>query len=102
METVCNIWDKPCLGRGNVGTQESCTSSFVGPRAPGLLVGCSVWMASPDVDWWWWCRLASIAIEWWSWLRVATNEREEERDVFGVHLIPFSLIQISKAFDSTS
>ena len=43
------------------------------------------------------------------WRHVAQNEtendemeRENEREVFGVHLVPFSLIRIRNAFDSLS
>ena len=33
---------------------------------------------------------------------MATNEREEEREGFGVHLVPFSLFQIRIVFDLMS
>ena len=48
-ETVCKFGEKPSPGVANVATQWRCTSSLVGTRAPGMLVGCSV-------DW---LRLAS-------------------------------------------
>ena len=35
-----------------------------GPSAPGKLVGCSLLMASSDVEWWLWRRLASVGVEW--------------------------------------
>ena len=56
-----------------------------GSSAPG----CSLLVASTVAEWWLWLRVASIGVE--GCRQVAQNERENEREEFDEHFVPFSL-----------
>ena len=103
LETVCKNLGQALSRRSQCGNAVEMHQQVRGPKErPACWWGCSLLMALPGVDWWWWLRLASIGVEWWSWLRMATNEREEEREGFGEHVVPCSLFQIRNASDLMS